>query len=116
VQAVTRYMNCYGNALSGGLATESDAQVRMPKCRVKSLSGWLDATPAAGETVTLTVRKNAVDTALTCQFTNGGAQRASDLANGVDFAEGDLLSIKSVSSAAVGTRIATASMVVGRRL
>ena len=47
----------------------------------------------AGNSVTLTVRKNAVDTALTCTV-NAGEASCSDLVDSVSFADGDLLSVR----------------------
>jgi hypothetical protein len=99
-----------GNGISN--ATENKVQIAMPACTVKKLRASTDTTPAAGQTVTLTLRKNGVDQSLTCQITNGGGRSASDLSNTVTFTAGDLLSIKFVSSATVGTRSTNCSVEV----
>jgi hypothetical protein len=48
---------------------------------------------AAGTTATLTLRKNGVNTALTCTIPVGSSS-CSDLVNSVAFVNGDLLSIQ----------------------
>lgn len=107
VQNVTRYMVDYamGNAPT---ATESEVQIPMPACTLRNLRAMSHSAVAAGNTV-LTVRKNGVDTGLTCSL-GAGSRLASDTANSVVFAAGDLLSIKVVSGAATGTRTYNASV------
>jgi hypothetical protein len=93
-------------------ATEAKVQIAMPACIVRNLRASADVAPPAGQTVTLTLRKNGVDTALTCQITNGGGRPASDVSgsHAVVFAAGDLLSIKSVTSATTGTKSTNATV------
>ena len=47
----------------------------------------------SGATATLTVRKNGVDTALTCQIPDGSSS-CTNLGSSVTFADGDLLSLR----------------------
>lgn len=91
-----------GNVGAFQSATESDCQIPMPACTIRNMRSHTTATVPAGQTVTLTVRKNGVDQALTCQHTNAAGRNAQDLANSVTFAADDLLSIKSVTSATTG--------------
>ena len=107
-QASTTYLGGYQNGVESG--TELEVSIPMPACRIRNLRGIFDATPAAGQTMTVTVRKNGVATAVTCQFTNGGANEATDLVNEVTFAADDRLSIEAVSSATLGTRDLTISL------
>lgn len=102
-QALTRYAGSYGTPI---IATnENEAQIPMPSaCVLRNLRVSVDTTPAGVQTVTVTVRKNGVATALTAQCTNGGGRVAADTSNSVSFAAGDLLSVQVVSSATVGTR------------
>lgn len=106
-QATTEYMGGYGNTT---IATESEVQIPMPACVVKNLRGVIDAVPPAGQTVTVTLRKNGVDTGLAIQYTNAGAITQNDLVDEVVFAAGDLLSFKSVTSATTGTVSHTVSV------
>ena len=107
-QATTFYMGGYGSAQN---ATENKVQVPMPNCTVKNLRASADAAPPAGQTITLTLRKNGVDTTLTSQITSAG-RPAFDLSgsHAVVFAAGDLLSIKCVTSATTGTKYTNASV------
>lgn len=102
-QNTTRYCGGFGNAPS---ATESEVQIPMPACTVRNMRVSLDSTPAAGQNFTLTLRKNGVDTALSVTVSNPDTLQA-DLTHSVTFASGDLLSIKSVSSATSGTHSPT---------
>lgn len=99
-QALTRYAGGY--ATTGMTATENEVQVPMPACTLKNLRAASETTLPASST-TVTVRKNGVDTALTCTLTTSG-RTSSDTSNSVTFAAGDLLSIKIVSGATAGTR------------
>src|SRR5262249_50132078 len=60
--------------------------------------------PASGQTVTITIRKNAVNTSITCTIT-GPATTCSDLNGGhaTAFAAGDLISASGVTSATSGS-------------
>lgn len=101
-QNLTRYAGSYGTPVVA--TTENEAQIPMPACVLRNLRVSVDTAPAAGQTVTVTIRKNGVATGITCQCTNGGGRTASDTANSASFSAGDLLSVQVVSSATVGTR------------
>lgn len=106
-QALTRYAGAYSGNGAGGpgaaqSATETDVQVPMPACTLRGLRVASNTVVAAGQNCVITIRKNGVDQTITCTLTNA-SRLASDLANSVSFAAGDLLSIKVVSSATAGT-------------
>lgn len=110
-QALTRYAGSIGTPI---IATnENEAQIPMPACTLRNLRASVDTAPAGVQTVTITIRKNGVATALTCQLTNGGLSAgrvAVDTADSVTFAAGDLLSVQVVTSATVGTRSGAIAM------
>lgn len=99
-QATTRYAGGYVSANAS--ATESDVQFPMPACTVKNLRVCANTVVAAGQNCVVTVRKNGVDTGVTCTLTNS-SRIASDLTNSVAFAAGDLMTVSVVSSATAGT-------------
>lgn len=66
---------------------EANAQVRMRKSKVVAISGNVSAYSG---TVTMTVRKNGVATAITCTISATGQQTVT---GDVDFADGDLISV-----------------------
>lgn len=102
----------YGASLqaTSGIIAEGEGSIPMPACRVKNLRGIIDTTPALGETVTVTVRKNGAGTALALTFTNAGGTTASNLTDEITFAPGDYMSVEGVTSAGVGTRTFSVSM------
>jgi hypothetical protein len=84
---------------SGSSSTADDTWLVIPEAGVLSTFRYQGAgSPGAGQTFTHTLRKNGVDTALTCSNT-GGAITASDTTNKVAVAAGDYISVKSVASA-----------------
>jgi hypothetical protein len=99
--ASTVFANGWGYTNS---ATEAPTQVPMPACIIRNLRVAASAAPAGGETWTVTVRKNGVDTAVSCVLTSAAGRKASDLANAAVFADGDLLSVKIVSSTNPGVQ------------
>jgi len=107
-QGTTTYMGGYQNGVES--ANETEVQINMPTCRVKNLRVIMDATPASGQTMTITVRKNGVATGLTVQLTNSGGNTGFDLTNEVNFTAGDKLSIETISSATLGTRDVSVSI------
>lgn len=109
-QATTRYMGGWGSN-AGASATESDVEIPMPACTVRDLYCAANSAPPSGQTITYTLRKNGVDTALTCTVTSAGRQ-SSDAVNTVDFDDMDLLSIKIVTSATTGTLSSNCSIAV----
>jgi hypothetical protein len=57
-----------------------------------------------GDTASLRVRKNGVDTALTCTIVSGQSS-CSNLVSTVTFADGDVLSLRYAETGAPNTRI-----------
>lgn len=100
-QATTRFL-----APGGQVSTEIQGTMVAPfACVARNLRGIVDTTPAAGQTVILTLRKDeTTDTALTVTIDNGGGRTKSDTTNEVALTATQLFSIKSVTSATVGTR------------
>lgn len=108
-QNITRYMGSFGVGVQS--ATESEVQIPMPACTIRTLRGLTNVAPAAGQTIILTVRKNGVDTAVTVTITGTPSIRVqADTSNSVAFAAGDLFSIKAVTSATSGTLTCTAAV------
>jgi len=98
-QNVTRYATALGIAPQ---ATESNAQITIPeRCTLSQLRVHLNAAVVGGQSITVTVRKNGVDTALTVTISAG--QTGSDLADAITFEQGDALSVKLVTSATFGS-------------
>jgi hypothetical protein len=63
-------------------------------------------TLTAGQTATLTLRKNGADTALTCTITSSStAATCTDFTHTVTFADGDLLSIRYNETGNPNTRV-----------
>lgn len=96
----------FGAGISTG--TTEIKSVVPSACTIDLLYGRYNqgaAGSGGGETSTVTLRKNGVDTALTFTVANGAAAgTSSDLVNSVSFAAGDTLSFKVVGSAATVTR------------
>lgn len=76
---------------------------------VRDLYATISAAPPAGQTVTLTLRKNGADTTLTAQITSTGGV-VSDTSHTVSAGPGDYLSLKCVTSATTGTMNVSASL------
>ncbi|MBN8730700.1 MAG: hypothetical protein J0L64_09180 [Acidobacteria bacterium] len=101
-QGLTRYIA--PGAVSGH-ATETSRQFLMVRSgTLRNLGVNVIGSIASAETLTVSVRKNAADTGITCVVT-GPAQTCTDLANSVSFSSGDLLSFKLVTSSATGAAI-----------
>lgn len=96
------------------VSTESEAQIPMPACTLRNLRVAASSAMALGSS-TIVVRKNGVDTGLTVSPDNSGRVFA-DTTNSVEFAAGDLFSLKVTSGAAVGTRTYVASIDVNPAL
>lgn len=107
-QATTKYMGGWDDATAS--LTESDVAVPVTAGTIRNLRVTSSATVGAGQTVTFTVRKNGVDTGITCQLTNGGGRTASDSTNTITVVAGDLITISSVTSATTGTMHLTANL------
>lgn len=109
VSMLTRYSpfvmpvwDTYGGSLGNGTnfmviggdaaitATESRAQVRMLKGKIKGISGNISS---IGSSIVMTVRKNGVATLLTGTVTSTGRFHITS-GGPIDFADGDLVSIE----------------------
>lgn len=91
----------------GRSATESSARDVMGQAgTMNNLYVQLDGDPGNTFTFIVTVRKNGVDTALTCTVTGNGSNvlTASDLTHSFTFVAGDLVSVKVVTLAGASTR------------
>jgi hypothetical protein len=83
-------------------ATENLVQQPMPVAgTLSSLFIKVDSNPG-GTSITYTVRKNGVNTAVTCAIAGGAATTCSDVTHTVVFAAGDLISIGSLKAGAAG--------------
>lgn len=101
-QGATRYFANLGQTAN---ATEANCKYSPPgPITIKDLWVSANTAPASGQTITVTLRKNGVDTGLTAQITNA-ATKVSDLVNSVSFNKDDEISWKAVSTASIGTGI-----------
>lgn len=109
VQNVTHFIGPGGNS-----ATEIQVSFRVPfKCVARRLHGLLDTTPVAGQSVILTLRKDeTTDTLLTTTIDNAAGRDAENVTDEVELTSGQIISIKSVTSATVGTRFIRPSLVL----
>lgn len=98
--AATLYLRAPGMAASGTVNTPLGIAVRVSTAR--SLRCVLGIAPGGADTVTVTVQKNAVDTAVTCVISGAGLG-CIDSTNTSALALGDTLSIKAVSTAATAS-------------
>jgi hypothetical protein len=73
--------------------TESNAVIPVSSGTASKLVVAVSDPLDAGESLTILIRRNATDTALTCTI-NAGGSSCSDLVNSVAFSDGDLLSIR----------------------
>ena len=91
--------------MSGNVnASESVVQLDVPVASTFSnLYVRLNASPGASKTYTFVVRKNGVDTALTCAI-SGAATACSDTVNTVTFVVGDLISIRATPTSSPTAR------------
>lgn len=98
---VTRYMALSRSSINSGLgATENgEHQIVGSAGTIENLYAELGTAPGSGNTVTITLRVNGADTALTCQIANTNTQ-ATDTSNSVTVAAGDRINYKVVTSAA----------------
>lgn len=84
--------------------TEANASVPLPAGTASKLVVSLTAAPGTGGSVTIRIRKNAGNTALTCTV-SGTATTCTDTVNSVTFSDGDLLSILYTKANAAAARI-----------
>lgn len=97
-QANTWFFGVSNNAAAEGV-------VILPMSQTGTLDKMYCATqaaPAAGQTFTLTLRKNAGSAALTCQITSAGTT-CNDTTHNVSVAAGDLVDMQLVNSLTSGT-------------
>jgi hypothetical protein len=87
--------------------TESSEDVPMAAGTARKLLFKAGTPLTAGQTATLLIRKNGIDTTLTCTITGaaGGVSTCSDTADIVTFADGDTLSIKYTETGSPNTRV-----------
>lgn len=102
-QNLTRYQ-APGGGINTWNSTEAPRQSITLACTVKSLYVYEATAPASGQTDIVTLRKNAADFAssITCTVT-GTAASGNDTTHSNTVVDGDLLSIKAVTSATTGT-------------
>jgi hypothetical protein len=74
-------------------AAESSAQVPVSSGTASKLVVAVSDPLEAGESVTIVIRRNAANTAITCTIP-AGSSSCSDLVNSQAFNDGDLLSIR----------------------
>ena len=84
--------------------TEANVSVPLPSGKASKLVVSLTAAPGAGGSVTIRIRKNGGNTALTCTV-SGTAATCTDTVNSVTFSDGDLLSILYTKANAAAARI-----------
>ncbi len=77
----------------GETTNEVEAGVAVPSGTARKLVVNLSVAPGAGRSVTLTVRKNEVNTALGCTVADANLT-CTDMADSVVFGDGDRLSIQ----------------------
>jgi hypothetical protein len=86
-------------------AAEANVSVPLPSGTASKLVVSLTAAPGAGGSVTIRIRKNGVNTALTCTVSGSTATTCTDKVNSVTFSDGDLLSILYTKVGAASARI-----------
>jgi len=84
--------------------TEDNQNVPVSSGTASKLVFRLGGALSAGETATLTIRRNGVNTALTCTIASGSAT-CSNLVDSQVFADGDLLSILYNETGGPNTRV-----------
>jgi hypothetical protein len=85
--------------------TEANVSVPLPSGTASKLVVSLTAAPGAGGSVTIRIRKNMGNTALTCTVSGTAATTCSDSVNSVTFSDGDLLSVLYTKVNASASRI-----------
>jgi hypothetical protein len=88
----------------GFITTASSTEIKIAISRpgtLRNLRVWAGAVGTDAQTVTFTVRKNGVDTTITCSLSNDAAGAASDTTHSVTVAQGDQISISIVKAAGV---------------
>lgn len=88
-------------------ATEANMSIPMQSGTAKKLMVSLTTAPGATGSATLTIRKNGVDTALSCTV-SGTATTCSNTSTSVSFNDGDLVSIHYAETNAAVSRVRVA--------
>ena len=81
--------------------SEADVAVPVPALTITELYAYASSAPGTGETYTLTVRKNGVDTSLAATI-SGTSSSANDSAS-ISFSAGDRFSVSVVTSSGAAT-------------
>jgi hypothetical protein len=89
------------NPAAGG---ETNTDMVVSSGTASKLIVAVDAAMGVGESVTLTLRKNAVDTALTCTVGTGSSS-CTNLVSSVGFADGDRFSVRYNETGNTNTRV-----------
>lgn len=90
---LTRFFSPFGT-----VGIVDTVQLPIPAGTLRNLRARLNTAPGGTETLTVTVNKNGVNTAVTCTLT-GAATTCTDVSNTVAFAAGDGLSFQYDNSA-----------------
>jgi hypothetical protein len=99
----TQYASPFADDESG--TVESDHQIVLPAgATIDQLYVRTKYAPGTGRSLTFTLRKNGVDTALTAALTGSSQTQAQDTANEVQAVAGDLLSVGITDSGGSFTR------------
>lgn len=96
-------------ASSGGVATESQAQLRALAMTIKNLYVKLGTAPGAGKSRAFTLRKGGVDTALTCTVSDT-ATTCNATGASISISDDDLLSVSDVPTGSPALSIVSFSM------
>lgn len=96
----TQAQNTTAYYLNGSyVSSEAQAEIVMPAAfTFNSLYVYIPTVGGSAQTVTVTLRKNEADTAITCSVASGSTT-GSDTAHTVAYVAGDRLSLKCVTSA-----------------
>ncbi|HVF60960.1 MAG TPA: collagen-like protein [Thermoanaerobaculia bacterium] len=85
-------------------ATQDNANVPLPSGTASNLVVNLTVAPGSGGSATITIRRNGVNTALTCTVSDS-LRTCANTASSVTFSDGDLLSILYTEAGAAAARI-----------
>jgi hypothetical protein len=96
-----RFLVPWGGTTTG---TEAEGSSPMPSGTASKLVVSLTIAPGTGHSATITIRKNGVNTSLSCTV-SGTSTACADTSDTVAFSDGDLLSIQYTGANAAGSRI-----------
>lgn len=113
---VTLTAGTYFTPIGGGgipQTTEANVDVKAPSAlTVNNLQVGISADPGSGQTLAVTLRKNAADTTLTCTITGTGGGTAvacQDLTHSIAVAQNDTIDWKIITT---GTYVATPTVTI----